>query len=70
MDTSDSLPVALGYGRFPCALATRSSSPKPPRYMGNRVGLLSDVIRSLADQPQRKGSLVVPESMTIALSSD
>lgn len=76
-ETSDSpLVVTLGYRHFQACgrathsgRATRSSSPRPLR-MGERVRLMFDAIGFFADQPQRKGNSVVPESRTIASPSD
>ena len=54
-ETNDSLPVvALAHRRFPQALATRGSSPRPLHSMGGRVGLIFDWVRLLADQPKEE----------------
>ena len=53
-ETSDSLPVALTYRRFPQAPSTRSSSPRPLHGIGGRVSLLFDWVRLLTDQPKEE----------------
>ena len=47
-ETRDSLPVLRAYRHLPCA--TRGSSPRPPRSIRERVGLIFGAIRLLADR--------------------